>query len=169
MKKLRSSVALAVAAGVLAIAAPASAQEEAGFAQACFVQIEPPADVNVIVSDDPIIIGTDGPDYICAGPSNNRISALAGDDIVLGGGGDDVIFGRSGKDSLYGQDGNDTLRGHIGTDKLDGGAGDGRLTEIGKPLRRLCPKGAGAPWQQLARPERDASGLGRHRPVLHAL
>ena len=37
------------------------------------------------------------------------------------------------------------------------------------PRRRLCAKRAGASWTQLARPERDASGLGRHRQVLNAL
>ena len=52
---------------------------------------------------------------------------------------------------------------------FDGRVGSGRLARFLKPLRRLCPKGAGAPWQQLARPERDAGGLARHRQVLQAL
>ncbi len=110
------AVATAIAA---ATAAPAAAQATScGNAPAGFVVIE---------SDAAIIRGTSGNDYICAGPGNNRISALAGDDIVIAGGGDDRVAGGKGDDTLLGGSGKDRLRGGAGDDVLQGGDGDDLL------------------------------------------
>jgi hypothetical protein len=96
------------------------------------------------------LVGTRGPDVICAGGGDDTIYGRAGDDIVYGGrgsdtvnarggadtvwggsggdrldgaAGDDLLWGQVGADTLQGGDGNDTLNGGLGDDTLDGGAG----------------------------------------------
>jgi VCBS repeat-containing protein len=48
-------------------------------------------------------------------------AALAGEDVLYGGGGDDVIYGGSGNDWIFGQNGMDRLIGGAGDDVLSGG------------------------------------------------
>jgi Ca2+-binding RTX toxin-like protein len=48
-------------------------------------------------------------------------AALAGEDVLYGGGGDDVIYGGSGNDWIFGQNGTDRLIGGAGDDVLSGG------------------------------------------------
>ncbi|MEA2432567.1 MAG: hypothetical protein QOG54_24 [Actinomycetota bacterium] len=69
------------------------------------------------------IDGTRFDDVIWAGPKNNFIHGLGGNDIICSGGGDDVIIGDSGDDRLIGGAGNDTLLGWTGDDVLQGGIG----------------------------------------------
>ncbi len=115
MYKRRSGRKIGVAflAAMLAVwglgASTASAQTPCGAA---------PAGANVIISDDAMIMGTPGPDFICAGASDNTIHA---------GGGDDVVYGRGGNDSILGQNGDDDLRGGAGDDMIGGGRGLDRV------------------------------------------
>ncbi len=83
-----------------------------------------PTEMNVIVSDASIIRGTDGPDFICAGASDNLILAGDGDDVIFAGRGDDTVRGGSGNDKISGGGGSDKLIGGNGKDKLRGGPGN---------------------------------------------
>lgn len=49
--------------------------------------------------------------------------ALAGNDVLRGGGGSDRLWGFAGNDTLYGNAGNDVLEGDDGKDTLVGGTG----------------------------------------------
>jgi Ca2+-binding RTX toxin-like protein len=53
----------------------------------------------------------------------DRISGLAGNDVLNGRAGADVLAGGNGDDTLAGLAGNDTLQGGAGHDLLDGGTG----------------------------------------------
>lgn len=126
------------AAGLGLGATPAAAQTACGDA---------PDGYNVITSNDAVITGTKGPDFICAGNGDNTIKSKNGDDIIFGrggndtidagwgddvidgGAGDDLLIGgkRSGADVILGGNGNDILRGLGGDDNLNGGAGDDTL------------------------------------------
>ncbi len=111
--------------GLVGIASPVSAQgTNCGTA---------PAGYNVIVSNDAVINGTSGNDYICAGNGANEINAKAGDDIVFGRGGDDVIDGGLGDDDLKGGAGDDLIRGgnKTGADTIDGGDGNDSIRGLG--------------------------------------
>jgi Ca2+-binding RTX toxin-like protein len=80
-----------------------------------------------IVSNAPRIVGTKAPDVIVAGPGDNAIYGLGGNDTICAGEGNDVIHGGRGNDALYGEGGNDSLYGERGSDHLDGGTGEDRL------------------------------------------
>lgn len=98
-----------------------------------------------IISNDPVIVGTDKVDVILAGDADNTIFAYGGNDIVCAGGGqdvvyggrgddqirgdrgDDYIFGEHGNDTLYGSSGNDRIHGHAGNDVLYGNSGSDLL------------------------------------------
>lgn len=67
--------------------------------------------------------GTRFDDVIWAGPKNNFINGLGGNDIICSGGGDDVILGDPGDDRLFGGAGDDILLGWTGDDVLNGGRG----------------------------------------------
>jgi Ca2+-binding RTX toxin-like protein len=69
------------------------------------------------------LVGTEGPDVICAGNGTDVITAMGGDDVVFGGNGRDIIDGGPGDDELYGENGPDRLDGGTGDDLLDGGNG----------------------------------------------
>ncbi len=95
-----------------------------------------PAGYNVINSDASVIRGTDGPDFICAGPSDNSIRSLDGNDIIFSRGGNDNINSGAGNDRInsgagndvvVGGSGNDVISGGIGADKLTGGNGNDRI------------------------------------------
>lgn len=83
-----------------------------------------PAGYNVIESNARFVIGTTGPDFICAGDGNNIIRAKGKDDIIYGGGGNDVIWGGFGNDTIFGGDGNDLIRAGDGKDTVWGEAGN---------------------------------------------
>lgn len=82
-------------------------------------------------------MATPGDDIIDMGSFNLRnISALQGNDIVIGSPandfingnqGNDSLFGSAGNDFLYGGQNNDTLRGSTGNDSLNGDFGDDYL------------------------------------------
>lgn len=86
-----------------------------------------PPGMNVIVSDGPVIDGTVGDDFICAGDSANDIDGKAGNDIIFGRGGDDLIRGRAGDDVIHGGAGDDNIRGSAGNDVIDGDGGNDRV------------------------------------------
>ena len=83
-----------------------------------------PAGYTVIESNARFVIGTTGPDFICAGDGNNIIRAKGKDDIIFGGGGNDVIWGGFGNDTIYGGEGNDLIRSGDGKDIVWGEAGN---------------------------------------------
>src|SRR2546427_4563801 len=108
-------------------------------------------------SNDSLIDGGTGNDFLEASIGNDIIRGGEGDDILLGengndeldGGpgndllqGDDTLFGFvggsvPGNDTLFGGDGNDTLNGAGGDDLLDGGAGDDFLSGDGGLFRGI--------------------------------
>ncbi len=71
--------------------------------------------VQIPLSGDDIIYGTEASD---------TLSAFDGNDLLLGFDDDDFLFGGSGQDVLYGHRGNDYLDGGDGIDKLSGNAGN---------------------------------------------
>jgi hypothetical protein len=105
-----------------------------------------PAGYNVIESNARYVIGSTGPDFICAGPGNNIIRAKGKNDIIYGGAGNDVIWAGYGNDLVFGGAGNDVInagggrdtvsaaagndivRGGTGPDVIAGGDGDDNLT-----------------------------------------
>lgn len=74
------------------------------------------------------LMGTPGEDVLLGGDINDRIQALAGNDLVAGGLGNDMIWGGDGNDVLRG-DRNDRLAGGTvgGDDIIYGGAGNDRI------------------------------------------
>jgi Ca2+-binding RTX toxin-like protein len=56
---------------------------------------------------------------INGGKGNDRISAGAGNDVILGSGGDDYIFGGDGKDTVDGGSQGDDMFGGGGKDTID--------------------------------------------------
>jgi Ca2+-binding RTX toxin-like protein len=94
------------------------------------------ATAEIVFTERPPIIGTDGDDIllgtacedqISGGDGNDRIDGNEGDDVIYGGCGDDMIVGGDGNDVIYGGSGNDVLWGGIGNDVLSGGDGNDRL------------------------------------------
>ena len=75
----------------------------------------------------PAVRLTDGDDIFLGGVRGERILALAGDDVLLGGRGDDMLFAGAGDDIAFGGIGAGTLAGGPGDDRLFGGAGDDRM------------------------------------------
>ncbi|MEP4197310.1 MAG: M10 family metallopeptidase C-terminal domain-containing protein [Aliishimia sp.] len=82
-----------------------------------------------------VVTGSGG-DLIYGNAVANRITALAGDDMIYAGDGDDTVFGgngddrlvgEGGDDTLHGGDGNDILKGRDGNNTLNGDAGDDNL------------------------------------------
>ena len=76
-----------------------------------------------IKDDDPVLIGTNGPDVLHGTSAIDYIRGLGGGDTVSGGDGADLIYGGAGADSLSGEGGEDEIHGNLGEDKLFGGAG----------------------------------------------
>jgi trimeric autotransporter adhesin len=73
---------------------------------------------------DFIIAPTIYDDDLEYGDENNKIDALAGDDIIHIGGGNDILFGNDGDDTLYAEAGDDTISGDSGADLLYGHDGN---------------------------------------------
>jgi Ca2+-binding RTX toxin-like protein len=78
---------------------------------------------------------------VVGGPFDDRIAAISGDHVLIGGGGNDTLAGGSGTDRLEGGDGDDRLNGGVGSDALDGGDGSdladyaGRFDPVDLDLR----------------------------------
>ncbi|HEY0835058.1 MAG TPA: calcium-binding protein [Azospirillum sp.] len=66
---------------------------------------------------------TTGADRIDCTGNSNSVSALRGNDTLLGGGGADELYGNQGSDLLSGELGADSLFGGQDADTVDGGAG----------------------------------------------
>ncbi len=114
----------AVAAAILIAPLTVSISSASAQATSCGIA---PAGYNVITADTAVIAGTQGDDFICAGPSDNFIRAKGGDDIIHAGGGADTIKAGGGSDIVYAGKGNDIVRGGAGGDTIDGGSGDDLL------------------------------------------
>ena len=108
---------LATAALLAAFMGTASAQTST----ACGT---PPPGYNVIESNARFVIGTTGPDFICAGAGNNIIRAKGKNDIIFGGAGNDIIWGGYGFDMISGGPGDDVITAGGGLDTVNGDAGD---------------------------------------------
>ena len=115
---------LALALGATAIALIPSQAGAQGRQTRCGTA---PAGMNIIESDASVIEGTDGNDFICAGPSDNTIRGGDGHDIIYGRAGKDRLIGGAGADVLRGGQGADILRGFRGADELFGNAGRDQL------------------------------------------
>lgn len=123
MRSSRLIVALFIAAVAGLLGVPALGAQNG--ASEC---PEPPAGMNVIVSNAAMILGTGGPDFICAGAGNNTIISGNGADIIHAGGGDDVVKAQGGNDQIFGDAGNDILHAGRGFDLVEGGTGNDRIT-----------------------------------------
>jgi Ca2+-binding RTX toxin-like protein len=78
---------------------------------------------------------------VFAGPGDDNIQTMDGNDFVDGGAGDDTIRSLRGLDTLDGGDGHDSIRGGPDADMLVGGTGDDRLQ--GEEGRDVLLAGAG--------------------------
>ena len=74
------------------------------------------------------LVGTPGPDVICALDGDDSIKALGGDDIIFAGKGSDFISSDGDNDIVFGQEGNDVITGSSGDDVLVGGPGNDQLS-----------------------------------------
>jgi len=72
----------------------------------------------------PVLLGTDGPDKLVAGPGGACLIGLRGQDQLVGGAGSDVLLGGKGFDVLTAGPQHDTLVGGLGQDQLFGGKGN---------------------------------------------
>lgn len=86
-----------------------------------------PAGYNVIESNARYVIGTTGPDFICAGAGNNIIRAKGKDDIIYAGAGNDIIWAGYGHDMVFAGPGNDVINAGGGLDTVSAAAGDDRV------------------------------------------
>ncbi len=91
---------------------------------------------------DDVLVGTDGPDVILAGPGRDVIDGAGGDDIICGGRDNDIINGGNGNDILYGNEAADRLIGGFGNDDLRGGYWKDTL--IGGPGNDVMRGGRGS-------------------------
>ncbi len=101
--------ALAIAAGVPAVAGAQTAPAPAAPSDGCTITGTARADR---------LVGTSRADVICG---------LGGNDVIIGNGGADILIGGAGNDVIIGNGGNDTLMGGAGNDRLEGGAGSDML------------------------------------------
>lgn len=83
-----------------------------------------PAGYNVIESNARFVIGTTGPDFICAGDGNNIIRAKGKNDIIYAGAGNDIIWGGYGHDTIFAGLGNDVVNAGGGLDTVSGEGGN---------------------------------------------
>lgn len=80
-------------------------------------------DTICIRTDDSVVWGGPGDDWISGGSSEDWLKGQDGRDTIYGNGGHDVLWGGAAKDHLYGGSGDDELRGDTGEDELDCGPG----------------------------------------------
>lgn len=92
-------------------------------------------------------------DRVIGGRFDDRIVAISGNHVLIGGPGDDALAGGSGTDRLEGGEGGDRLNGGVGSDVLDGGEGAdladyaGRFDHVELDLRAgtaLTDRGSGS-------------------------
>ncbi|MGN5222264.1 calcium-binding protein [Aeromonas veronii] len=90
------------------------------------VKTEPTESADQIFLDetDNTLSGLGGNDLILGGDGNDTLSGDAGDDNLIGDAGNDKLYGGEGNDSVNGGAGNDLLEGGDGNDVLDGGTGN---------------------------------------------
>jgi peptidyl-prolyl cis-trans isomerase B (cyclophilin B) len=70
------------------------------------------------------VVGSPSNDFINGNQGNDSLFGAAGNDFLYGGQDNDTLRGSSGNDNLNGDFGNDYLEGGTGTDALNGGAGN---------------------------------------------
>ncbi|MEO0868963.1 MAG: calcium-binding protein, partial [Cyanobacteria bacterium J06642_11] len=94
-----------------------------------FLEAGPEITVVAGIGGNDLIIGSDNDDVL-RGDLNERASGGAndGDDLIFGGAGNDRIGGKGGNDQLVGGLGNDEIWGDAGDDILQGGLGNDTLT-----------------------------------------
>ena len=73
------------------------------------------------------LVGTAGPDILCALGGDNVVRGLGGADLLYGGRGNDRLRGGGGNDRLLGESGDDRLSGGDGRDTCRGGEGRDRI------------------------------------------
>jgi Ca2+-binding RTX toxin-like protein len=120
-----------------------------------FSAIPFPAGIGEDEETDPVmvpvmVVTAGGNDYaevegsasrVFAGPGDDNIQTMDGNDFVDGGAGDDSIRSFRGLDTLDGGDGDDFIRGGADADVLTGGDGNDRL--FGEEGRDVLRAGAG--------------------------
>ncbi|MCZ4354744.1 Hint domain-containing protein [Roseovarius aestuarii] len=77
--------------------------------------------------NDDVIHAMGGNDSVSAGLGDDTVDGGDGDDTLSGGAGNDVLSGKSGKDSIFGGDGDDTVHAWSG-DTVAAGDGDDSIT-----------------------------------------
>ncbi|MDJ1175233.1 SBBP repeat-containing protein [Roseofilum capinflatum] len=70
------------------------------------------------------VVGSPANDFINGNQGNDSLFGAAGNDFLYGGQDNDTLRGSSGNDNLNGDFGNDYLEGGTGTDNLSGGLGN---------------------------------------------
>ncbi len=80
---------------------------------------------------DDLLVGDAGANLISALGGNDTVLGDAGNDTLNGGSGADILSGGEGTDLLDGGDGADTLFSGAGDDTVNGGTGDDRLVSDG--------------------------------------
>ena len=75
-------------------------------------------------SNQCLIEGTSGADFIQGTPYYDLIYGNGGNDSIFAGNGDDVVYGGPGNDKIGGGPGNDTIDGGPGNDVLSGSTGN---------------------------------------------
>jgi serralysin len=83
-----------------------------------------------------LVTALGGNDVVVGSRFNDSLDGGAGNDNLRGGGGGDKITGGRGFDQIWGGDGNDVVTGGIGGDKMTGGAGNDSFvfeTALGHP------------------------------------
>jgi hypothetical protein len=131
MRSSRLLTSLALAAALLAAAAPS------GAAAGCFGATPTQAGT----AGDDVLTGTDGDDVIVGRGGNDHIYGLDGNDLICAGPGNDLVSAGSGADKVDGGGGADVLRGGGGRDLLRGGAGDDHVS--GGPNSDVARGGSG--------------------------
>lgn len=79
--------------------------------------------ISALQGDD-IVVGSPSNDFINGNQGNDSLFGAAGNDFLYGGQDNDTLRGSTGNDNLNGDFGNDYLEGGTGTDALNGGAGN---------------------------------------------
>ena len=82
--------------------------------------------VSALAGND-MLVGREGPDFLNGGSGKDTINGGGGNDSMYGGDGVDMIRGHDGNDRLVGNSGNDVLRGGAGNDTMQGDAGNDLL------------------------------------------
>ena len=75
-------------------------------------------------TEEQVINGTPGNDFLVGGAGNDTINGFGGEDALLGNPGDDSLDGGSGNDTMHGGDGDDRMFGGDGNDRLNGDQGN---------------------------------------------